>query len=187
MSVLTPTPVPLESLINSVSDINAFNDGVKTQVVSPRTTGVESITVQVTDDPTAPVVTTGTADANVVNTLVDTSENFVVDHSVEVGDVAVALVSGLSAVVTNIITTTNPNDSLVFATDIFPLGTETYKIMKPTYWVQKFGGGEWKKSNIVDGNNVLVAYTLPVNTATVNVHAVVYPWVIADIANYPAA
>ena len=69
--------------------------------------------------------------------------------------------------------------------DIFPAGTEAYKIIKKAYWTQTLATGEWKKSGIVDGNNVLVAYTLPVDTNSVNVHAVVYPWVIADIANYP--
>ena len=187
MSVLTPTPVTLEDLIDDDSKINSFNDGVDTQEVAPRTTGVESITVQVKDDPTAPAVTTGTADANVVNSLVDTSEDFVVDHDVEVGDTAVNTATGLSAVVTAIATTTNANDTLVLGTnDIFPAGTEAYKILKPAYWVQKFGGGEWKKSNIVSGNNALVAYTLPVDTNSVNVHAVVYPWELTDIANYPA-
>ena len=180
MSTLTPTPVTLEDLINSVSLVNTFNDSVETQADSPRTTGVESITVQVKDDPTAPVFTSGTCDADVLNTLTDGSENFTT-IGVEIGDTVIATVSGLSANVTAVGTTTVTMDA-----DICPAGTEAYTIIKPSYWVQKFGLGEWKKSNIVDGSNALVAYTLPVDTASVNVHSVVYPWVIADIANYPA-
>ena len=74
MAALIPTPVTLEDLINEASDINTFNNGVKTQLVSPRTKGVESILVAVTDDPISDQIYTGTADANVLNSLSDSSE-----------------------------------------------------------------------------------------------------------------
>ena len=111
MAALIPTPVTLEDLINESSDINTFNNGVKTQLVSPRTTGTDIITVEVTDDP---------------------------------------FVSG------------------------------------STYWEQRFGGGEWKRAGYKSGANKVISYTLPVNTAVVTVHFIVYPWDLADIANYPA-
>ena len=111
MAALIPTPETLEDLIDNSSDINTFNDGIVAQADSPRTTGTDIITVEVTDDP------------------------FV----------------GGSA-----------------------------------YWQQKFGTGEWKRADYKSGANKFVSYTLPVNTATVLVHFVVYPWLLADIANYPA-
>ena len=180
MSTLVPTPVTLEDLVNSVSLINTFNDGIETQLVSPRTTGVESITAKVKDDPTAPVFQAAICDANVLNTATDATYDFAalgVDNTFTV----VADVSGLSA---NVVSVTG--SAILMDADICPAGTEAFTVLEPSYWVQKFGGGEWKKSNIVDGNNALVAYTLPVDTNSINVHSVVYPWVIADIANYPA-
>lgn len=181
MSTLTPTPVTLEDLINSVSDVNTFNDGIKTQAVSPRTTAVESITVQVKDDPTAPVFASGTADTNTLNHAIDATYDFEA-LGVEAGDTVIATVSGLSANVVSV-----SGSDITLDADICPAGTEAFTVKKPAYWTQKFAGGEWKKSNIVSGYDKLVAYTLPVDTNTVNVHAVVYPWVIASIATYPAA
>jgi len=179
MSTLTPTPVTLEDLIDDDSKINSFNDGVDTQEVAPRTTGVESVTVQVKDDPTAPVFQAATCDANVLNTATDATYDFAT-LGVEAGWTVIATVSGLSA---NVVSVTG--SAILMDADICPAGNEAFVVKEPAYWVQKFGGGEWKKSNIVDGNNALVAYTLPVDTNSVNVHAVVYPWELTDIANYP--
>lgn len=53
------------------------------------------------------------------------------------------------------------------------------------YWVQKQLGGEWVRANAKTGNDVSVSYTLPVNLAVVNVHSVVYPIDLVDIATYP--
>ena len=182
MSTLIPTPVTLEDLIDDDSKINSFNDGVDTQAVAPRTKGgmPERITVKVKDDPTAPVFQAAICDANVLNTATDGTYNFET-LGVEAGWSVIATVSGLSA---NVVSVTG--SAILMDADICPLGTEAFNVIEPAYWVQKFGGGEWKKSNIVNGNNELVSYTLPVNTATVNVHAVVYPWELTDIANYPA-
>lgn len=184
MGALVPNPVTLEDLINEASNINTFNNGVLAQAVSPRTNGTETIIVAVKDDVLAPVFKTGTCDANVLNSVVDTSENFVTD-GVEVGDFVVADATGLSAVVTAITTTTNPNDTLTLDADICPAGTEAYTIRKPSYWVQKATDGEWVASGARTGNDKSASYTLPVNTATTTVHDVIYPIDLADIATYP--
>lgn len=174
---LTPTPVVLQNLIDAAADINLFNDGIKTQLVSPRDRSPEVVVVQVKDDPLAPSFGTGVANANVVNSLVDTTVNFVT-LGVSVGDSAINTAAHTSAVVTAITTTTNPNDTLVLGTnDIFPAGTEAYSVIPASFWVQKFFGGEWKKSNYKKGNNKRVTYNLP-TTGTVSsvlVHEVVYP------------
>ena len=179
MGALIPTPVTLENLIDVTSDINIVNDGIVTQLVSPRTKGAETVTVGVKDDVTSPAYHTGTCDANVLNSISDSSEDFVA-AGIVAGDYAVADVSGLSAVVTVVAT-----GVLTLDADICPAGTETYTIRKPTYWVQKHLGGEWVKSNVRTGNDDSTAYTLPVNTASTVVHGVVYPIALAAIATYP--
>ena len=181
MAALIPNPVTLENLIDDDSDINAFNDGVKAQAVSPRTKGAEIVLVQVKDDPIADALVTGTADTDTVNTLTDSGATFLTD-GVKVGDAAINTASGLSAVITVATETV-----LTLGTnDIFPLGTEAYKVIPKVYYEQKFGGGEWKRSGVKYGENAIVSYTLPVDGNTVTVHSVVYTWELTDIANYPA-
>lgn len=180
MAALIPTPVTLENLIDDDSDINAFNNGVKTQLVSPRTKGVENITVKVKDNPFATAIQAATCDANVLNTATDATYNFET-LGVVAGDSVVATVSGLSA---NVVSVTG--SAILMDADICPLGTEAFVVYPATYFEQKFGGGEWKASGIKTGGNTIVSYTLPVDTNTVTVHQVVYPWELTDIANYPA-
>lgn len=183
---LIPTPVTLEDLLDDASKINLFNDGIETQLVSPRTKGAETVIVAITDDPLAPRVSEGTADANVLNTVSDSTADFVTD-GVAVGDTVVSKVSGESALITVV---TDLNNVITGTTDLLPLGTEGYFIIAAadvaaSYWVQKFAGGEWNRSNLKTGNNELVSTVLPVSTDTVLVHQVVYPWDKADFANYP--
>lgn len=190
MSTLTPTPVVLQDLLTAGADINLFNDGVKAQAVSPRTKGWEPITVQVLDDPTQPAVSSGVANANVVNSLVDTTVNFVT-LGMEVGDSVINTADQNAAAVTAITTTTNPNDTLVLGTnDIFPLGTEAYKAIKVSLWTQKDGTGEWTKNVRKTGNNKRFTYPLPTpgTASSVLVNTVVVPVAAPeDTGNYPPA
>lgn len=177
----TPTPVTVENLIDETSLINTFNDGVETQLVSPRQLGTQRITVQVTDDPLAPTLTSGTADADVLNKLSASGADF---SAVAVGDTAINTVSGASALVTVV----DSGVLLTLASDIFPAGTSTFRIVAAAdlgYYTQRNGGGEWKRSGSKTGNNKGAAYVLPVNTASVVVDSVVYPIALADIATYP--
>ena len=172
MATLTPTPVDLQDLMNSASDINLFNDGIKTQAASPRTRTVEAITVQVKDDPNAPSLATGTADTNTVNTLTDTAATFVTD-GVVVGDTAVNTDNQDSAVITAVTETV-----ITMGTDdIFPAGTENYKVLPATFYTQHDGLGEWKRSNSRLGNDEIISYTFPTagTASSALVHTIVYP------------
>lgn len=175
-----PTPVTVENLIDVTADINLFNDGIKTQLVSPRNLGTQRVTVKVKDDPLAVPYISSTANANVLNSVSDSLATFET-LGVEVGDSVVALVSGLSANVTAVVSET----VLTLDADILPLGTETYKVIPATFWTQRMGLGEWKQAGSKTGNNKGVSYTLPVNTATVIVDQVVYPIALAAIGTYP--
>lgn len=179
MSVLTPTPVTLENLIDETAKINLFNDGIETQEVSPRTKGAETVTVKVKDDPLAPVIQAATCDANVLNTATDASYNFET-LGVEAGDSVIATVSGLSA---NVVSVTG--SAILMDADICPAGTETFTVIPASFYTQKHAGGEWVRSNIRDGNDAGVSYTLPVNTNSAVVHQVIYPIALADIGTYP--
>ena len=179
MAALIPNPVTLENLIDDDSDINAFNDGVKAQAVSPRTKGVEPVVVQVADDPFAEVlVASGAATGTSANQLVDSSETFTEDF---VGTAVYNETDDTWALVTSFVDA----NTLGLSADIMA-NTEAYSIRAAAFWEQKFGGGEWKRSGTKDGNNKIVSYTLPVDTNTVTVHGIVYPWELTDIANYPA-
>lgn len=185
MPRLQTSPVLLQDLINNASDINSFNDGAKSQQIQPRATALATIAVQVIDDVLTPVISSGVANLNVLNALVNTAVNFL-DLGVEVGDSVLNTAANTLAVVTEIITTTNPNDTLVLGTsDIFPLGNESYAVRGSTFWVQKQATGEWKQSKTKLGTNKLATYNLPIG-GTVQVHQIVYPWNIADLANYPS-
>ena len=176
---LIPTDVTLEDLIDETSDINLFNDGIKTQAASPRTLGAQKVVVKVKDDPFSSPVASGTCDANVLNSVSDSSEDFVAD-GVAVGDTVIATVSGLSATVTVVATSVLTMDA-----DICPLGTETYTVIPATFWEQSFGEGEWKRSGTKLGNDVNASYTLPVDTNSTVVHYIVYPIALANIGTYP--
>ena len=175
----TPTPVTLEDLIDETSDINIFNDGIKTQLVSPRNLGTQRVTVKVKDDPLAAVLQAATCDANVLNTATDATYNFET-LGVVAGDSVIADVSGLSA---NVVSVTG--SAILMDADICPLGTEAFTVKKASYWTQRFAFGEWKQSGSRSGNDASVSYTLPVDTATVLVHEVVYPIALAAIGTYP--
>lgn len=187
---LEPTAVELQNLVDVTAKINLFNDGIETQAVSPRTDTPQVVVVQVKDDPLAPSVSSGVANANVVNSLVDTTVNFET-LGIEVGDSVINTANQDSAVVTALATTTNPNDTLVLGTsDIFPLGTEAYRTIKASFWVQKNAFAEWKRSGTKDGNNARVTYTLPTagTVASIVVHEVVYPVATPeDTGFYPPA
>lgn len=178
MSVLIPTPVTLEDLIDETSAINVIN-AAAAQVVSPRQRGEQLVIVQALDDVTQPTVVTGTADTNTVNTLTDSAATFITD-GVEIGDAVVNTTDSTAGIVVSLTET-----ALTFATDLFPLGTEAYAVRKPTYWIQKRLGGNWNASGARTGNDSSVSYTLPVDTNTVLVHDVIYPIALADIATYP--
>lgn len=181
MGTLVPNTVTLENLIDDDSDINAFNDGVKTQEVSPRTTSPQLVVVQIADDPLAPVVVqSGVTDGTTANKLVDSTEDFVTATPVEVGYAVYNETDDTWALVTAV----DDLNTLSLSADIMITG-ETYTIREASYWEQKFGGGEWKRSGTKYGDNPLVAYALPVDTNSVNVHQIVYPWELTDIANYP--
>jgi len=180
----TPTPVVLEDLIDSVSLINTFNDGIETQLVSPRTLGTQRITVAVVDDPLSPRLSEGTADTDVLNSLVDSTADFVTD-GVAVGDYAVNSETGLSAAITAV---TNLTTLVLGTTDVFIDGTDAYYIVAAAdrgQWTQRFANGEWKRSGSRSGNDKSVAYFLPTAAAAAVVHEVVYPIAIAGIATYP--
>lgn len=178
----TPTPVVLEDLINSVSDINTFNDGIKTQLVSPRNLGTQRITVAVVDDPLAPRAEEGVADADVLNKLSASAADF---SDVAVGDYAVNSETGASAAVTVV----DSGTLLTLGTsDIFPDGDEAFYIVKVSdrgQWTQRFAGGEWRRSGSRTGNDKSVAYFLETAAAAAVVHQIVYPILIAAIATYP--
>lgn len=181
---LIPTPVTLEDLINSVSNVNAFNDGVETQESSPRVLGTQRVTVKVVDDPLAPRTSEGTADSDVLNSLVDSAADFVTD-GVAVGDYAVNTETGVSAAISAV---TDLNTLVLGTTDAFPDGDEVYYIVAAAdmgQWTQRDAGGEWKRSGSRDGNDESAAYYLPVAGAAVLVHQVVYPILIANIGTYP--
>ena len=177
---LIPTPVTLEDLIDKTSDINIFNDGSKTQAVSPRTLGTQRVTVQVVDDPLANVlVASGVATATTASKLVDSSEDFVA-AGVAVGDAVYNETDDTFALVTAVDSAT----TLSLSADIMA-NTEAYSIREASFWTQRDAFGEWKQSGSRSGNDAGVAYTLPVNTASTVVHEVVYPIALADIASYP--
>lgn len=178
---LIPNPQTLENLINDASDVNAFNDGVKAQAVSPRVQGVEEVIVQVADDPFLTPTSSGTASATTANKLVDAAATFITD-GVQVGDSVFNTTDNTVARVTAL----DSETTLSIDADIMA-NLETYAIREASYWAQKFAGGEWKRSATPpDGNNALLTYALPVTAVAVDVHYIVYPWLIADIANYPA-
>lgn len=173
-----PTPVTLENLIDVTSLINIFNDGIETQLVSPRNLGTQRVTVKVKDDPLAPVLQAATCDANVLNTATDATYNFET-LGVVAGDSVIATVSGLSA---NVVSVTG--SAILMDADICPLGTEAFVVKKATFWTQRMAFDEWKQSGSLVGDKS-VAYTLPVNTASVVVHQAVYPIALAAIGTYP--
>ena len=183
MGTLVPTPVTLEDLIDETAKINLFNDGIETQAVSPRVLGPQRVTVQVTDDPLSPRVSSGTCDADVLNSIDDSTADFVTD-GVAVGDTAVNAATGVSALVTVVVDL----NTLTLAADICPGGTEAYYIIAAAdlgYWTQRHAGGEWRRSGSRTGNDKSVAYVLPVNTNSCLVHAIVYPIALAAIGTYP--
>ena len=175
---LTPTPVTLEDLIDSTSDINAFNDGIKTQEVSPRTLGTQRVTVQVADDPFA-VLADSAATATTANKLVDSGATFVTD-GVAVGDAVYNDTDDTIALVTAV----DSETTLSLSADIMA-NLEDYRVTAASFWTQRDATGEWKRSGSRTGNDESISYTLPVNTATVLVHAVVYPIALASIGTYP--
>ena len=179
MSELIPTPVTLEDLIDVTSAVNVINVAATAQV-SPRRNGTDTVIDQVKDDPLAPTFTSGTCDANVLNSVSDSTHAGFIAAGVEVGDAVIATVSGLSAIVTVVAA-----NVLTLDGDPCPAGTEAYTVIKPSYWVQKGTGGEWKRSNIKTGKDASVAYTLPVDTNSTVVHSIVYPIALANIATYP--
>ena len=176
---LSPTPVTLEDIISDAAVINLFNDGIETQSASPRTKGVEEITVKVKDDPLATVLQAATCDADVLNTATDATYNFET-LGLAAGDSVIATVSGLSA---NVVSVTG--SAILMDADICPLGTEAFTVKKATFWTQKNFGGEWRQSGSKDGTNKQVTYTLPVTTGDVEVNQIVHVWDLADAANYP--
>lgn len=173
-----PTPVTLEDLIDETSDVNIMNDGIKTQLVSPRSLPTQRITVQVVDDPFA-VLEDSAATATTADKLVDSAATFVTD-GVSVGDAVYNDTDGTSALVTAVDSETN----LSLSADIMA-NLEEYRVTAASFWTQRMLTGEWKRSNCRDGNDEGIAYTLPVNTASTVVHGVVYPIALAAIATYP--
>jgi len=181
---LTPTPVYLQDLMTITADINLFNDGIKAQAVSPRNLSPQVVVVQVKDDPLSDALTTGTCDANVLNSVSDSSEDFIAD-GVKIGDAVVNTANEDAAIVTAVATSV-----LTLDADICPAGNEAYKVIPATFWVQKFGTGEWKRSNYKDGENKRVTYALPIagTVASAVVHQVVYPVTAPNnTGNYPPA
>jgi len=181
---LTPTPVTLQNLVDETALINLFNDGIETQLVSPRTDSPQVVAVQVTDDPRAPTFASGTCDTNTANHAIDATYNFEA-LGVVAGDSVIATVSGLSSLVVSV-----SGSDITMAADICPAGSEAFTVIKPSYWVQKLGFGEWKRSNAKTGNNKRATYTLPVTgtVSTIVVHDVVYPVATPeDTGFYPPA
>lgn len=184
MSQLIPTPVNLQDLLTSGSDINTVNDGIKTQEVSPRVSHRywQNVIVKVKDDPLAPATHSGTTTATAADKLTDSGADF---SDVEVGDTAVNTTTNASAVITAI----DSGTVLSVDADVFPTA-ETYKIIKPAYWNQEELLGEWKKADIKNGNNVRATYPLPTagTASSVVVHQVVYPVAAPEnTGNYPPA
>ena len=173
-----PTPVTLEDLIDKTSDVNIFNDGIKTQLVSPRSLATQRVTVQVVDDPFA-VLADSAATATTADKLVDSGATFVT-AGVEVGDAVYNDTDGTSALVTAV----DSETTLSISADIMA-NLDEYRVTAASFWTQRNGLGEWKRSNARTGNDSSIAYTLPVNTASTVVHGVVYPIALADIATYP--
>lgn len=184
MSNLTPTPVPLQDLLTAGADINLFNDGVKTQSASPRDRGLAVVTVQVKDDPLAQSETSGTATATTADHLIDSANNFLTDGTVEVGDAVINTTTFASAIVTAV-----ADGDLTVDADVF-LITDTYRVIKPAFWTQKDGTGEWTKNVNKTGNNARVSYSLPTpgTASAVIVNNVVVPVTAPeDTGNYPPA
>lgn len=175
---LIPTPVTLEDLIDETSDINAFNDGIKTQLVSPRVRSTDRVTVQVADDPYA-VLADSVADGTTASKLVDSGATFVT-AGVQVGDAVYNDTDNTIALVTAV----DSETTLSLSADIF-IATEAYRVTAASYWTQRHATGEWRRSGSRTGNDKSIAYTLPINTASTVVHAVVYPIALANIGTYP--
>ena len=175
---LIPTPVTLEDLIDETSDINAFNDGIKTQAVSPRVRPTDRVTVQVADDPYG-VLVDSAATGTTANKLVDSGATFVTD-GVAVGDAVYNDTDDTLALVTAV----DSETQLSLSADIMA-NLEEYRVTAASYWTQRNAGGEWRRSGSRTGNDVSIAYTLPVNTASTTVHAIVYPIALAAIGTYP--
>jgi len=178
MGVLIPTPVTLENLIDETSAVNVINPAAA-QAASPRKTGTDVVTVQVKDDPLAPIFASGVADTNTANHAIDATFDFEA-LGVVAGFTVIATASGLSA---NVLSVTGSD--ITMDADILPLGTEAFTVIAPSYWTQRLTGGEWKRSGTRTGNDSSIAYTLPVNTASTVVHGIVYPIALANIATYP--
>ena len=178
MGTLVPTPVTLEDLIDETSDINAFNDGIKTQLVSPRTLGPQRVTVQVADDPFA-VLADSAATGTTANKLVDSGATFVT-NGVSVGDAVYNDTDNTIALVTAV----DSETQLSLSADIM-VNLEEYRVTAASFWTQRHATGEWRRSGCRLGNDVSIAYTLPVNTASTVVHEVVYPIALAAIGTYP--
>lgn len=169
-----PTPVLLETLMDATAEINLFNDGIETQAVSPRTLGTQRVTVQVKDDPLSPRLVESVADADVLNSVSDSAATFVTD-GVAVGDTVVAVETGISALITEV---TSETVLVTGTTDLLPDGDEAYYIIAAAdlgYWTQRDATGEWKRSNIKDGNNKLVAYVNPSDASAIVVDQTVLP------------
>ncbi|MCP4340900.1 MAG: hypothetical protein GY799_18920 [Desulfobulbaceae bacterium] len=179
MAQTKPTPLTLEDLINVAADINLFNDGVKTQEASPRNLGTQRITVQVVDDPLAVKKVSSTTDGTTAGKVVDSTADFVTAE-VAIGDAVYNTTDDTWALVTAVDSAT----VLSVDNDVF-ITAEDYYVIPATYWTQRFGLGEWRQSGSRSGNDKSVSYTLPVNTATVLVHEIVYPIALAAIGTYP--
>jgi len=146
MSQLIPTPVTLENLIDETAAINII-DAAATKAVSPRVTPTDVVIVQVKDDPLAPTFASGTADTNTPSHAIDATYDFET-LGVATGDTVIATVSGLSANVVSV-----SGSDITMDADICPAGTEEFTVIKPSYWVQKRTGGEWKRSGAKTGND----------------------------------
>lgn len=104
------------------------NTGLAIQVIASDSLPIPNPDLQ-TLSGTASGLTTGTATANVVNTLEDNSADFesaVLPLPVLVGDYAFEISSGNSAAVTVVLSATE----LTLASDVFPLGNEAYAIIR---------------------------------------------------------
>jgi len=113
--------------------------------------------------PESTVLTSGTADGTAASQLIDTAKNFSA-LGVQVGDTVNDITGATLDVVTGISTTTNPNDTLDFAGDIFVTGDVyiVYRTNTPDQYMKMIMSSNLKMvANTADAINaqVLLSYT----------------------------
>ena len=132
-------------------------------LTAQRGTGVADAASYQIFSPESTVLTSGTADGTAASQLIDTSKNFSA-LGVKIGDTVNDITGATLDVVTGISTTTNPNDTLDFAGDVFITGDVyiVYRTNTPDQYMKMIMSSNLKMvANTADALNaqVLLSYT----------------------------